>query len=145
MGILIVINNFLHDFAAGILLGNIALTLFIRNEIKEMPLLFRVLRKQLMISYLALILIVIGGTIRTILYGRFEWINEAGIAQTYVLIIKHFVLGGIAISGVYYQLKLKKNLRELCKNYTNIVTTEKGIGGKIKTVLKMDDEARSLP
>ncbi len=132
MGILIVINNFFHDFAAGILLGNIALTLFIRNEIKEVPLLFRVLRKQLMISYFALIVIVIGGTIRTILYGRYEWINEAGIVQTYVLIIKHFVIGGIGISGVYYQLKLKKNLRELCKNYTNILTPENGIGGKKK-------------
>lgn len=108
MGIFILINNFLHDFAAGILLANILLSIFVKNEIFDKKLLFRILKKQLLISYFSLIVIVIGGFIRTVLYRYFEWVNEAGNLQIYILLAKHIILGGIALFGVYFQIRLKR-------------------------------------
>lgn len=107
--ILLMMNNYFHDFATAVLIANLVLLYgFVR--ILRGPLALR--REQLgvvlawasRVSIFALAWIVIGGSIRAYHYATFEWVEAAGKGQVAALGVKHAVMGTATLAGLYLQI-----------------------------------------
>ena len=107
LGVVIMMNNYFHDMATGLLVGSgFALhaimriqasmntpqaTLFFLNTNHHMKKLFK----------FALWWVVLGGVPRTIFYTSFEWANAADKLQVPALAVKHVMMFTAVVWGVY--------------------------------------------
>lgn len=108
MAELIILNNWLHDFAAAILLVSLVFIYIFQKKyfpLKIARLVYSKIKPLIISSW---IFIIAGGVVRTITYSKFEWAEAAGRGQVAALAIKHVILFVIVIAGIYFQLKLKK-------------------------------------
>jgi hypothetical protein len=119
LGVAIMMNNYFHDVATALLassafciyalvrtkdvLGEPVATLFYLKAYRQMGRFFR----------FALYWIVIGGIPRTVFYTRFEWANAAGKGQVPALVVKHVLMAGLVVFGVYAWRKLKRRAADL--------------------------------
>ncbi len=106
LGVAIMMNNYLHDMATGLLVGSgFALhaifpiqksmntpqaTLFFLKTNRQMVKLFK----------FALWWVVLGGVPRTIFYTSFEWANAADKLQVPALAVKHVMMFAAVVWGV---------------------------------------------
>lgn len=116
LSILVMLNNFFHDLAVGVLFANILLTLLLARLIKDyaaehsdLPANF--VRLSARITWGALVFIIIGGIIRTIAYRDFEWAEAAGKGQVAALIVKHVLLVGCTAVGIGLQIRMSRKYR----------------------------------
>lgn len=116
MAILVLLNNFLHDFsAAGWLFGTVLLWSILR---KEMPNSDRgipigdILKTVLLLMRFSFAGIVIFGVLRAIAYKSYEWNAAAGQSQVTLLIVKHVILSLIFIFGLIYYIKATRFIRK---------------------------------
>jgi hypothetical protein len=117
LAILVMINNFFHDLAVGILFANVVLSLFLIRLIKEhVPagegVLGRFVTYSSRITWGALTFIIVGGIIRTATYRSFEWSEAAGKGQIAALIVKHIILVGCTVVGVALQIRMSRKSRD---------------------------------
>jgi len=113
MTVLIMMNNYFHDFAVAVLISNLilffAFTRGLRGELAlndaQLTVVYRVAK---WVSVGSLIWIAIGGAIRTYHYGDFEWVEAAGKGQLVALGVKHTVMGGCTIVGLWLQLRMSR-------------------------------------
>ena len=122
--ILVMLNNFFHDLAVGILFANVLLSLFLIRQLKErVPadegVLERFVRYSSRITWGALAFIIVGGIIRTATYRSFEWSEAAGKGQVAALVVKHIVLVGCTVVGVAFQIRMSRNSRRAA-NYAAV-------------------------
>lgn len=122
MAILVLLNNFMHDFsAAGWILCSIILWFILKkissgqgrlNSDNSGRILIELLRIIRLLMLICAGGIVVFGAIRTIAYKEYEWSDAAGEAQVTLLIIKHIILTAVFVFGVIYYRKAGKRINE---------------------------------
>jgi uncharacterized membrane protein len=129
--ILILLNNYLHDLAAAVLISSAILMFLLAREVTshknpELSSLFVTLyRKFTWVAIGSLVMIVLGGIVRTITYRQFEWASAVGRGQVTALVIKHIILFTLVGVGIYLWIELARKVREI----------EKGVGDSSLTHL----------
>ena len=116
MALLVLLNNFLHDFsAAGWIFGVVLAASLMRklgpgNEgagpLKD------VLRTVLLLMRFSLAGIIIFGLFRALAYRRYEWNAVAGQGQVTLLLVKHVILAGLVVVGLVLTIRARRLLRE---------------------------------
>ena len=118
MAVLVLLNNFLHDFsAAGWIVGAVLLWSILRKEIPDSDrgiAIVDILKTVLLLMRFSFAGIVIFGVLRAIAYKSYEWNAAAGQSQVTLLIVKHVILSLIFILGLVYYTKAKRFLRKAC-------------------------------
>ena len=116
MAILVLLNNFLHDFsAAGWLFGATILWFLFRRIIGKSfadDKLIETLKIILLLMNFSFVGIVVFGTIRAVAYKNYEWSHMAGQSQITLLIIKHAILALAFAFGLAYYIKASKLVRK---------------------------------
>jgi len=116
LAILILLNNFMHDFsAAGWLFGSVLLWSMMRKEISNPgagKFLADSLKTVLFLMRLSFAGIVVFGIVRTLAYKTYEWNAAAGQSQLTLLIVKHVILTGVFVVGLIYYIRARKLLRK---------------------------------
>jgi uncharacterized membrane protein len=122
MAILVLLNNFMHDFsAAGWIFGAVLLWMILRKEIPEKAgqnLAADLLKKVLFLMNLSLGGIIIFGAFRVLAYKEYEWSASAGADQITLLIVKHVMLTIVFIVGAVFYLKARKEIKKINDNET---------------------------
>lgn len=112
MALLILLNNFLHDFsAAGWLFGSILLWTILKERFEfETSTDFAkcMIKTVLLLMNISVAGIVVFGVVRAIAYKSFEWSVEAGNGQVTLLIVKHIVFTVIFVVGLIQYIKALK-------------------------------------
>jgi hypothetical protein len=115
MAILVLLNNFLHDFsAAGWLFCTVILWSMLRKEIPggdAGKIVIDTIKTILVLMRLSLGGIIVFGIVRALAYKTYEWNAAAGEGQVTLLIVKHILLLGVFIIGVVYYTRAKKCIR----------------------------------
>lgn len=122
MAILVLLNNFLHDFsAAGWLFGSVLLWSMMRKDISNPGagrFIADSLKTVLFLMRLSLAGIVVFGIVRTLAYKTYEWNAAAGQSQITLLIIKHVILTGIFAVGLICYIRARKLVRKAVNEKT---------------------------
>jgi uncharacterized membrane protein len=120
MAILILLNNFLHDFsAAGWLFGSVLLWSILRNNVPDQGAgkqIADILKTILLLMKLSLGGIVLFGIIRAVAYSQYEWNVAAGDSQVTLLIVKHVILTAVFVLGVVYYTRAGKFIKRVCND-----------------------------
>jgi uncharacterized membrane protein len=117
--ILIILNNFMHDLAAAMwFCGTIVLFITLKSYGHEggegiKPYAKKLFYKIKKITNASLIIVLLGGIIRAVNYSRYEWLPALGRDQVILLIIKHVLLIGIVIAGIFLQIHLTRRVKSL--------------------------------
>lgn len=112
--LLLVINNFLHDFSAAMLLCSAICIWLVRRNFhgdaseSASVAMRNVIIRMSQVFYLSLGFVVIGGAIRAWAYRTYEWITPLGQSQVTVLIVKHFLFAVCVLFAVYIVFKKSK-------------------------------------
>lgn len=119
IGILVMMNNYFHDLAAGIVFvcGVVMFVSVKRAEeagsIEAKRLFLGVYPTLVHIIGGAVIFMLFAGVIRTFTYKEFEWANAVGNAQVPAIIVKHIMLGGIFFYGIALWIKTHGKVKEM--------------------------------
>ena len=117
--ILLMLNNYVHDVATGLLLIS---ALWIGWSAKSMdgdphPSVIEAFRKTYLRSlrfvWASLILIVATGIVRTVNFIRFEWFPALGKGLVPILILKHVLIFSMLGAGIYAWIQLRRRLHDL--------------------------------
>ena len=119
IGIHVMINNYLHNVAIGLLASSsFALWLIMKNssetdsrETKEY--FIKIYRSMTKLAKFSLVGILIFGVPRTLLYRDFEWANAVANAQVPAIIVQHILVIGVVGVGVYFWHKLSKKVKDI--------------------------------
>jgi len=121
IGILVLMNNYFHDFAAGVVFV-CGITMFVMVDLAQKHLSREA--KEIAIGVYPTLVHIIGGAtifmlfagvIRTFTYKDFEWANAVGIDQVPAIIVKHIVVGAIFFYGIALWIKSHKKIKEIRK------------------------------
>jgi uncharacterized membrane protein len=118
LAVLVLLNNFLHDFsAAGWIVGAVLLWSILRKTISDGDkgiIISDILKTVLLLMRFSFAGIVIFGVLRVIAYKSYEWNAAAGQSQVTLLIVKHVILSLIFIFGLVYYIRAKRFIRKAC-------------------------------
>ncbi len=111
--IVVMLSNYFHDLAVGILFSAMLLTWWIHKANSSLgdvhtPLVKQVVRHMRKVTLAAWVWIILGGAIRTINYYEYEWLPAAGRGQVAALVVKHILLAAVAISGAIIQHQINR-------------------------------------
>lgn len=113
--ILVMLSNYFHDLAVGILFSSMILTWYLHKAHVDLgsltlsrALVSRVVLAMRKVAWLCWAWIIIGGIIRTVNYYDYEWLPAAGRGQVAALVVKHILLAGITIAGAVIQARVTK-------------------------------------
>ena len=116
MALLVVLNNYTHDFcAAGWVFGTVLLWVLARREIPagEAGLVIaEVVKKTMLMTKVSLVGIVVLGIVRALAYRKYEWNAVVGDTQITFLMIKHVILTVLVVLGAFFYFKARKHLRK---------------------------------
>jgi len=116
LAVLVLLNNFLHDFsAAGWLFGSVLIWTILRGEStgdRPDKAVIPVMKTILLLMRLSFAGIVIFGIVRIIAYKTYEWDQAAGRSQITLLIVKHIILALIFVVGLVYYLRARRLVEE---------------------------------
>ncbi len=107
LGILVMLNNYFHDLAVAFLFASMLLGWLLDRRGELSPALLKNLNRW---SRASLAWVLIGGVIRAVNYRQYEWLEAAGRAQVPALVIKHFLLVGLVVVGLYFHFCLRRRL-----------------------------------
>lgn len=125
IGILVMMNNYFHDLAAGIVFVS-GVTMFVMVK-KAVEIGSKDAREIVLGVYPTLVHIIGGsiifmlfaGVIRTFTYEEFEWANAVGVGQVYAIMVKHVVLGAIFFYGIALWVKSHRKIKIMRKELGN--------------------------
>ena len=119
IGILLMLNNYVHDVATGLLLISALWLAWSARDLGSSP-------SQEMIDYFhrtyrrcvrfvigSLIVIVATGIIRTVTFMDFEWQPALGRGLIPVLVMKHVLIFTMLLAGGYAWVQMRRRVREL--------------------------------
>ena len=107
LGVAVMMNNYFHDMATGLLVGSgFALHAILRiqasmNTTQATLFFLKTNRHMVKLFKFALWWVIIGGVPRTIFYTSFEWANAADKLQVPALAVKHVMMFTAVVWGVY--------------------------------------------
>lgn len=119
VAILLLLNNYVHDVATGLLLisalwlGWSARDLGPTPSPEVMGVFRRSYNRCLRFVIGSLFVIVATGVVRTVHFMEFEWSPALGKGLVPVLLLKHALIFTMLIAGVYAWVGLRRRLREL--------------------------------
>lgn len=119
LGVAIMMNNYLHDMATGLLVGSgFALHAIMRiqasmNTPQATMFFLRTNRQMKKLFKFALWWVVIGGVPRTIFYTSFEWANAADKLQVPALAVKHVMMFAAVVWGIIAWRRMQKKVELL--------------------------------
>ena len=119
LGVAVMMNNYFHDMATGLLVGSgFALHAMIRIQTSmntpESTLFFlKTNRHMVKLFKFALWWVVLGGVPRTIFYTSFEWANAADKLQIPALAVKHVMMFAAVVWGIYAWRRMQKKVELL--------------------------------
>ena len=112
--ILLVINNYSHDFAAAFFLVSVLLLFLLKKDFKNPTFpkeiknkIFKILSRVGIISFLW---IIFAGSVRTYFFEIFELNESIKRQEVNILIFKHIVFFAITISGIILWRRIKKEI-----------------------------------
>jgi len=112
LALMLLLNNFFHDFsAAGWLVGSILLWAIMEKRSKfenSKDFAKSIIKMVLFLMNLSFAGIIVFGVIRAVAYKNFEWSVEAGNGQITLLIVKHVIFTIIFIAGLIQYIKALK-------------------------------------
>jgi uncharacterized membrane protein len=117
--ILLMLNNYVHDVATGLLLISALWVAWSARELGEKPApaavdLFRAMyRRSVHFVWGSVAVIVATGVIRTVNFMRFEWQPALGRGLVPVLVMKHVLIFTLLGVGGYAWLQLRRRLRRM--------------------------------
>jgi len=109
IGILVMLNNFFHDLAVGLLAANLFVVNFYQRHADAPALLAlqgRFVLYMRRITRWTLVWILVGGAIRAWFFMEYEWNPAVGRGQIPALAVKHVVLFSIVAYGLLIQKRL---------------------------------------
>lgn len=116
--ILVMLNNYLHDFAtAMVVVSSYAMLLMVRYaeggemEVKRMVL--RLYPKMLHLTAGSFIFLLFAGVIRAFTFRDYEWFEAAGKGQVYVLMVKHILLFILFGYGMYLWIVVHRRIKRM--------------------------------
>ncbi|GFE62113.1 hypothetical protein [Geobacter sp. AOG2] len=107
LGVAIMMNNYFHDMATGLLVGSgFALHAILRiqasmNTPQATLFFLKTNRRMVKLFRFALWWVILGGIPRTIFYTSFEWANAADKLQVPALAVKHVMMFTAVVWGIY--------------------------------------------
>jgi hypothetical protein len=116
LGVAIMMNNYLHDMATGLMVGSgFALHGILRIQgtmRSEQATLFFLKTNQQMVKLFKFSLwwVLLGGVPRTIFYTSFEWANAADKLQIPALAVKHVMMFTAVVWGGYAWRRMQKKV-----------------------------------
>jgi putative copper export protein len=119
LGIALLLNNYVHDVATGLLLIS---ALWIGWSAAALPAqpspetvaYFRVLyRRGVRFAVGSIAVIVVTGIVRTVTFMDFEWQAALGKGLIPILILKHVLIFTMLGAGIYAWVRLRARMREL--------------------------------
>jgi hypothetical protein len=119
LGVAIMMNNYLHDMATGLLVGSgFALHAILRIQASmrapQATLFFLKTNRQMVKLFkFALWWVILGGIPRTIFYTSFEWANAADKLQVPALAVKHVMMFTAVVWGIYAWRRMQKKVELL--------------------------------
>ncbi len=116
MAVLILLNNFLHDFsAAGWVVGSVVLWVLLRRGVPDDEggnIIVSAVSAVLWLMRLSFVGIIGFGIVRTFAYKSFEWSDAAGSAQVTLLLFKHIFFTVIFAIGLVYYVRASRLVRK---------------------------------
>jgi hypothetical protein len=122
LGVAIMMNNYLHDMATGLLVGSgFALHAIIpiqKSMNTPVATLFFLKTHRAMVKLFkfALWWVVLGGVPRTIFYTSFEWANAADKLQIPALAVKHVMMFAAVVWGMMAWRRMQQKVAVLREN-----------------------------
>ena len=119
LGVAIMMNNYFHDMATGLLVGSgFALHAILRIQgtmnTPQSTLFFLKTNQHIVKLFkFALWWVVLGGVPRTIFYTSFEWANAAGNHQIAALGVKHVMMFAVVVWGVIAWRRMQQQVTKL--------------------------------
>lgn len=119
LGVAIMMNNYFHDMATGLLVGSgFALHAIMRIQAtmntQEATLFFLKTNSHMKKLFkFALWWVVLGGVPRTIFYTSFEWANAADKLQIPALAVKHVMMFTAVVWGIYAWRRMQAKVDRL--------------------------------
>jgi hypothetical protein len=119
LGVAIMMNNYFHDMATGLLVGSgFALHAILRIQASmdtpQATLFFlRTNRHMVKLFKFALWWVILGGVPRTIFYTSFEWANAADKLQVPALAVKHVMMFTAVVWGIVAWRRMQKKVELL--------------------------------
>lgn len=116
LGVAIMMNNYLHDMATGLLVGSgFALHALLRiqgsmNAPQATLFFLKTNRQMVKLFKFALWWVILGGIPRTIFYTSFEWANAADKLQVPALAVKHVMMFAAVVWGIYAWRRMQKKV-----------------------------------
>jgi len=116
--LLIILNNFFHDLASAMwFCGTLTLLALLRAGRQDrrpdvVDFSRQLLRKVSKVTNISLALVVLGGVVRAINYQKYEWLPALGRDQVVLLVVKHIMLTGIVVGGLYLQVRMARQFRQ---------------------------------
>ena len=120
LGVLVMLNNFYHDFATAFTaIGTYVMILMVRyareRDLEHKRYVSLVFGRILHLVIIVFILLLMAGIVRSFTYEWFEWSESVGSEQVILQIVKHIVLFGLwGLLGYYWwkMYKLVKTFRK---------------------------------
>jgi hypothetical protein len=117
MALIVLLNNFMHDFsAAGWLFASLLLLVILRKhsgEIKTSDSLADLTNFLLLLTRICLAGIILFGIGRVLGYKKYEWNPIAGQGQVTLLIIKHVIFTVVFVAGMICYFKAVNIVRKI--------------------------------
>lgn len=125
LGVIIMMNNYFHDVATGLLVASWAALYFSmksfddNGSIESARYLVRLYESMTRMARFCFWWIIIAGVPRTYFYRDFEWANSVDTLQVPAIIVKHIVVFILVGTGVYlwhqYATKVNQVRRSLAE------------------------------
>lgn len=116
--ILILLNNYVHDVATGLLLISAlwigwSASALGRDPSRELRDYFAVLyRRGTRFAVWSVVVIVLTGVVRTVTFMEFEWRPALGKGLVPILVLKHVLIFTMLAAGMYAWSRLRARQRE---------------------------------
>ena len=119
LGILVMLNDYFHDFATAIAIISTYLMLLllrhVQNDDKAGPkdFLLLIYPKAVHITGGIVALLLMAGIVRAFTYSWFEWDPVVGSDQVWLLMAKHVVMFSVFGYGLYLWIKMHKVIKTM--------------------------------
>lgn len=124
IGILVMLNNYFHDFATAlVVVCTYGMLLMVRyaeknggEDSKRMVL--ALYPKMMHLTGGSVVFVFMAGIVRAFTYKEFEWHDAAATGQVPALIIKHIILFILFAYGIYLWVAVHKKVKDIKKGMT---------------------------
>ncbi len=112
-------NNYLHDFAAALLVTSAVVILVMarsverQGHIEAVRYFVDIYPKLTLLARASMGWIIVAGAIRLYYYTGFEWAEAVGKDQVPALIVKHLMMFTAVGAGAYFWLRLSRKVKKL--------------------------------